>query len=67
MEAKSGKELNEDQKNAIKKYDQVVEILEFFRDFNKTVGSIFTEVLLKRRKCIVKYRKVLFDIIYMLC
>jgi hypothetical protein len=42
-EVKSGKGLNEDQKKALGKYDDVLEILEFFRDFSKSVSTIFTD------------------------
>ncbi|KAI1297135.1 Caprin-1 [Halotydeus destructor] len=42
-ELAGGKGLNDDQKKAVKKYDDVLEILEFLRDFGKNVSQIFQE------------------------
>ena len=43
--ANGTKELNEDQKQAIKKYDGVIEILDFLKELNTSIASIFTEVI----------------------
>ena len=45
-EAKAGKELNPDQKKAVKRYEEVTEMLEFFREFKKNVQLIFADVSL---------------------
>ncbi|RWS24540.1 caprin-like protein [Leptotrombidium deliense] len=42
-EQQSGKTLHDDQKKAVKRFDEVIEMLDFFKEFNKNVCSIFTE------------------------
>lgn len=46
----SGKELNEDQKNAIKKYDLVVELLEFAKELQKSFMGIVQENIKLQKK-----------------
>lgn len=55
-EAKSGKELNLDQKKAVKRYDEVTEMLDFFREFQKNVQSIFADHAKQMKKLARKER-----------
>lgn len=45
-EEKSGKELHDDQKKAIKRYDQVNEMLDIFKEFHKNMTTLLAEVSL---------------------
>ncbi|XP_023218822.1 caprin-1-like isoform X1 [Centruroides sculpturatus] len=47
---KNGKELNEDQKNAIKKYDLVVELLEFAKELQKSFNGVVHECVKLQKK-----------------
>lgn len=49
-EAEDGKELNEDQKKAVSKYEDVLESLEFLRDFTKSTAKIFSDTQAAKRK-----------------
>lgn len=44
QDQEQGKTLNEDQRKAIKRFDQVIELLDFFKEFNKSIATIFTDV-----------------------
>ena len=43
-ELTDGKTLNDDQKKAVSKFEDVIDNLEFFRDFSKSVQKIYDEV-----------------------
>lgn len=47
---KNGKELNEDQKNAVKKYDLVVELLEFAKELQKSFNGVVHECIKLQKK-----------------
>lgn len=46
----NGRELNEDQKNAVKKYDQVVEVLDFAKEMQKSFNSVIQEAAKLQKK-----------------
>ncbi|XP_053205343.1 caprin-1-like [Panonychus citri] len=55
-EAKAGKELNLDQRKAVKRYEEVTEMLDFFREFKKNVQTIFADHVKQMKKLARKER-----------
>lgn len=49
-DCESGKELNEDQKKAVEKYDQVVEVLEFTKDLQKQFQTVIQDCSKAQKK-----------------
>jgi caprin-1 len=50
LDVKNGKELNEDQKIAVSKYDQVESLLEFSRELSKSMQSVVLESARQQKK-----------------
>ncbi|KAG8192498.1 hypothetical protein JTE90_018022 [Oedothorax gibbosus] len=50
LDSQNGKELNEDQKKAVEKYDQVVELLDFAKDLQKQFSSVVQETSKEKKK-----------------